>query len=246
MKIDLKKTVYLFFIIMSFYGFSIANASWAETEVRILKDAKALEKIEKDYFNKRLKNDLKGVYQHQHPNFKKAISIEEFLYFEGRVVSGYRNGAMGHISGGMIPTMSWIKKNFTKKDALGFPRKSYYKWFYNPFIQVKDYNLEKISISKDGKYAMVKIILKGRERINPALVRENISFDFTRSHIDFWEKVEGKWVITVLADSSSVSGGQRTMYFIPNNNDAWGKKEYIHVDTEDLLAMPDADRHAVK
>ncbi|MBM15300.1 MAG: hypothetical protein CMH75_04310 [Nitrospina sp.] len=246
MKIDLKKTVYLFFIIMSFYGFSIANASWAETEVTILKDAKALEKIEKDYFNKRLKNDLKGVYQHQHPNFKKAISIEEFLYFEGRVVSGYRNGAMGHISGGMIPTMSWIKKNFTKKDALGFPRKSYYKWFYNPFIQVKDYNLEKISISKDGKYAMVKIILKGRERINPALVRENISFDFTRSHIDFWEKVEGKWVITVLADSSSVSGGQRTMYFIPNNNDAWGKKEYIHVDTEDLLAMPDADRHAVK
>ncbi len=246
MKIDLKKTVYLFFIIMSFYGFSIANASWAETEVKVLKDAKALEKIEKDYFNKRLKNDLKGVYRHQHPNFKKAISIEEFLYFEGRVVSGYRNGAMGHISGGMIPTTSWIKKNFTKKDALGFPRKSYYKWFINPFIQVKDYNLEKISISKDGKYAMVKIILKGRERINPALVRENISFDFTRSHIDFWEKVEGKWVITVLADSSSVSGGQRTMYFIPNNNDAWGKKEYIHVDTEDLLAMPDADRHAVK
>ena len=231
---------------MSFYGFSIANASWAETEVKVLKDAKALEKIEKDYFNKRLKNDLKGVYRHQHPNFKKAISIEEFLYFEGRVLSGYRNGAMGHISGGMIPTISWIKKNFTKKDALGFPRKSYYKWFYNPFIQVKDYNLEKISISKDGKYAMVKIILKGRERINPALVREDISFDFTRSHIDFWEKVEGKWVITVLADSSSVSGGQRTMYFIPNNNDAWGKKEYIHVDTEDLLAMPDADRHAVK
>ena len=246
MKIDLKKTVYLFFIIMSFYGFSIASASWAETEVTVLKDAKALEKIEKDYFNKRLKNDLKGVYQHQHPNFKKAISIEEFLYFEGRVVSGYRNGAMGHISGGMIPPMNWIKKNFMKKDALGFPRKSYYKWFFNPFIQVKDYNLEKISISKDGKYAMVKIILKGRERINPALVRENISFDFTRSHIDFWEKVEGKWVITVLADSSSVSGGQRTMYFIPNNNDAWGKKEYIHVDTEDLLAMPDADRHAVK
>jgi len=246
MKIDLKKTVYLFFIIMSLYGFSIANASWAEIEDTVLKDAKALEKIEKDYFNKRLKNDLKGVYQHQHPNFKKAISVEEFLYFEGRVVSGYRNGAMGHISGGMIPSINWIKKNFKKKDALGFPRKSYYKWFFNPFIQVKDYNLEKISISKDGKYAMVKIILKGRERINPALVRENISFDFTRSHIDFWEKVDGKWVITVLADSSSVSGGQRTMYFIPNNNDAWGKKEYIHVDTEDLLAMPDADRHAVK
>lgn len=246
MKRDLKKTVYLFFIIMSLYGFSIANASWAEMEDTVLKDAKVLENIEKDYFNKRLKNDLKGVYQYQHPDFKKSVSVEEFMYFEGRVVSGYRNGSMGHISGGMLPQISWIKKNFRKKDALGFPRKSYYKWFFNPFIKVKDYNLQKISISKDGKYAIVKIILKGRERINPALVREDISFDFTRSHVDYWEKIDGKWVITVLADSSSISGGKRTMYFIPNNNDDWEKKDYVHVDSESLLAKPDADRHAVK
>ena len=45
--------------------------------------------------------------------------------------------------------------------------------------------------------------------------------------------------------SSSVSGGE-SVYFIPNNNDAWEKKDYIHIDTESLLAMPDADRHAVK
>ena len=246
MKRFYKTIVYLFFVMMFLTSFSIANASWAEMGDTVLKDAKELEKLEKDYFNKRLKNDLKGAYQYQHPDFKKAISIEEFMYFEGRIVSGYRNGLMGHISGGMIPPLNWIKKNFAKKDALGFPRASYYKWFINPFIKVKDYNLEKISVSKDGKYAMVKIILTGRERINPALVRGDISFDFTRPHVDYWEKVDGKWAITVLADSSSISGGVKTMYFIPNINDAWEKKDYVHIDSESLLAKPDADRHAVK
>ena len=246
MKRYFKTKFYLFFMMVFLSGFSNANASWAEIKDTVLKEAKELEKIEKDYFNNRLKNDLKGAYQYQHPDFKKAISIEEFMYFEGRILSGYRNGIMEHISGGMIPPVNWIKKNFTKKDALGFPRKTYYKWFYNPFIKVKDYNLERISISKDGKYAMVKIILKGRERINPALVRADISFDFTRRHVDYWEKVDGKWVITVLADSSSISGGKNTMYFIPNNNDAWEKKDFVHVDSENLLAKPDADRHAVK
>tara|TARA_B100000686_G_scaffold76153_1_gene82073 strand:+ start:2720 stop:3460 length:741 start_codon:yes stop_codon:yes gene_type:complete len=246
MKRYFTKIVYLFFTMMFLSGFSIANASWAEIADTVLKEAKELEKLEKNYFNKRLKNDLKGTYQYQHPDFKKAISIEEFMYFEGRLVSGYRNGTMGHLSGGMLPPLNWIKKNFTKKDALGFPRKHYYKWFFNPFIQVKDYNLEKISISKDGKYAMVKIILSGRERINPALVRGDISFDFSRQHVDYWEKVEGKWVITILADSSSISGGAKTFYFIPNNNGAWEKKDYIHFDSESLLAKPDTDRHAVK
>ena len=244
MKRYFNKIVYLFFMMMFLSGFSIANASWAEITDVVLKEAKELERIEKEYFNKRLQNDLKGTYQFQHPDFKKAISIEEFMYFEGSVVSGYRNKSMGHISGGP-PPLNWIKKNFTKKDVLGFPRKHRYKWFFNPFRKVKDYNLEKISISQDGKFAMVNIILTGRERINPALVREDVSFDFKRPYVDYWEKVDGKWVITVLANSSYVSGG-KTVYFIPNNNEAWEKKDYIHIDTESLLAMPDADRHAVK
>ena len=134
MKRFYKTIVYLFFVMMFLTSFSIANASWAEMGDTVLKDAKELEKLEKDYFNKRLKNDLKGAYQYQHPDFKKAISIEEFMYFEGRIVSGYRNGLMGHISGGMIPPLNWIKKNFAKKDALGFPRASYYKWFINSSI----------------------------------------------------------------------------------------------------------------
>ena len=90
------------------------------------------------------------------------------------------------------------------------------------------------------------LIQKDSEHIFPALVREDIAFDMTRPHVDYWEKVNGKWVITVLADSSAISGGMKTIYFIPNNNEAWKKKEYVHFDPDSLLAMPDSDRHAIK
>ena len=92
---------------------------------------------------------------------------------------------------------------------------------------------------------MVEITLKGRERLNPALVRGDISFDMARPHIDYWEKVDGKWVITVLVDKTSISGAMKTLYFIPNNNDAWVKKEYVHIDPASLLAEPDPERHAL-
>ena len=128
---------------------------------------------------------------------------------------------------------------------LGFPRPSYYKWFRNPFIKVQRYSLERISISEDGQYAMVKIVLKGRERLNPAQVRGDIQFDMIRPHVDYWEKVDGKWVITVLVDKTSISGAMKTLYFIPNNNDAWVKKEYVHIDPASLLAEPDPERHAL-
>jgi hypothetical protein len=224
----------------------VAEKSWGQVSDEILQEAKLLEKLEGDYFKKRLKDDLKGVYQYQHPAYKEKISLEEFLYFEGRLESSYREKAQVHISGGMLPSIDYIKKNPSKRDVLGFPRPSHYKWFQNPFIKVKGYSLQQISISEDGKYAMTKIILKGREKINPALIREDFSFDMKRDHIDYWEKVEGQWMITVLVDSSSISGSRKTLYFIPNNNDAWQKMDYIEIDSESLLAEPDPERHALK
>jgi hypothetical protein len=225
----------------------VSGKSWGHVSDEMLKEAKTLAKLEEDYFKKRLNNDLNGVYQHQHPIYRKKISLEEFLYFEGRLVSNYREGPMAHISGGMIPSVDHIKKNPGKRDALGFPRPSYYKWFLNPFIKVKNYSLKQISISENGKYAMTEIILKGRERLNPSLIRGDFSFDINRPHIDYWEKVDGKWVITVLTDNPSISGtSERTFYFIPNNNDAWEKMNYIQIDSASLLAEPDPMRHAMK
>jgi hypothetical protein len=223
----------------------VSEKSWGKVSDEILKEAKILAKLEDDYFKKRLDNDLKGAYLYQHPAYKKEISLEEFLYFEGRLLSNYRKGMKAHISGGMIPSLEHIKKNTGKRDILGFPRRSRYKWFENPFIKVKGYSLEQISISEDGKYAMMEIMITGREQLNPVLVRGNMEFDMKRTHIDYWEKVNGQWLITVLIDNSSISGSNKTFYFIPNNNDAWKKMEYFQVDAANLLAEPDPDRHAL-
>jgi hypothetical protein len=238
-----KVTSYL--LITLFFLIVVSEKSWGEVSDEVLEEAKTLAKLEDDYFKKRLDNDLQGVYQYQHPAYKEEISLEEFLYFEGRLISNYRKEMQAHISGGMIPPLEYIKKNTGKRDILGFPRPSRYKWFENPFIKVKGYSLEQISISKDGKYAMTEIMLTGRERINPALVRGNIVFDMKRTHIDYWEKMNGQWVITVLMDNSSISGSKKTLYFIPNNNDAWKKMEYVKVDSTSLLAEPDPERHAL-
>ena len=223
----------------------VPGKSWAQVSDEFLNEAKKLAKLEDNLFKKRLNNDLDGIYEFQHPAYKEKISLEEFLYFEGRVVTGYRDGSMAHISGGMIPNLDFIKKNPRKRDALGFPRPFRYRWFLNPFIEVKRYSLDRISISEDGKYAMVEIVLKGRERLNPVLIRGDISFDMARPYVDYWEKVDGKWVITVLIDKSAISGGMKTLYFIPNNNDAWEKKEYVQIDPASLLADPDPERHAL-
>jgi len=223
----------------------VPGKSWAQVSDEFLNEAKKLAKLEDNLFKKRLNNDLDGIYEFQHPAYKEKISLEEFLYFEGRVVTGYRDGSMAHISGGMIPNLDFIKKNPRKRDALGFPRPFRYRWFLNPFIEVKRYSLDRISISEDGKFAMVEIVIKGRERLNPVLIRGDISFDMARSYVDYWEKVDGKWVITVLVDKSSISGGMKTLYFIPNNNDAWEKKEYVQIDPASLLADPDPERHAL-
>lgn len=241
----LKITGYVLIGMFVLGGNLVPEKSWAQNSDRFLNEAKTLAKLEDRYFKTRLNNDLKGVYRYQHPAYRKQISLEEFLYFEGRLTSSYRTGNQAHISGGMIPPLSYIKKNPTKKDVLGFPRPSNYKWFTNPFISVQRYSLERISISEDGQYAMVEVMLSGKERLNPVLVRGDISFDMNRPHTDFWEKVDGQWVITVLMDNSSISGGAKTPYFIPNNNDAWKKKAYVHVDPASLLADPDPERHAL-
>ena len=113
----------------------VSEKSWGEVSDEVLKEAKTLAKLEDGYFKKRLNNDLKGAYQYQHPAYKEKISLEEFLYFEGRLISNYRKGMQAHISGVMVPTLEHIKKNTGKRDVLGFPRASRYKWFENPFIK---------------------------------------------------------------------------------------------------------------
>ena len=179
-----------------------------------------------DYFQKKLQNDWKALYDYQNPVFKERVSIEEYQFFDGRVLYNYREDKAHHISGGLTPSLEFIKKNPQKKDVLGFSHPRKYRWFSNPFITIQSYDLKRVLVSENGDHAMVEVELRGIEKLNPAVVRANIQFDVKKPHVDYWEKIDGKWKISLLADAATISGGAKVHYFIPNSNAAWEKMKF--------------------
>ena len=149
------------------------------------------------------------MHSFQHPDFRKKISVDEMRYFEGWAASDYREKAKqnAHISGAYVPSVDYMKKNIYKKDPLGFPVKRRYAWSGNPYLTIKTFSLEKISISTDGKYAKLKVMLKGRQRLNPVVTRGG-HYEFAAQYptTDYWEKVNGNWVITLLSKPANLSG----------------------------------------
>jgi len=227
MSLKVKTAMMILVPVLAFQFFFLSGEGQTDPGPDLLQEAKKLAGLEVDYFQKKIHNDWKSLYGYQHPDFRKNVSIEEFQFFEGRVLYNYRDEGAHHVSGGLTPSLDFIKNNPEKKDALGFsvPRK--YRWFSNPFITIKGYDLKRVSVSENGNYAMVEVELRGTEKLNPSVVRGDIHFDVKKPHVDYWEKVDGQWKITLLADAASISGGSKVRYFIPNNNSAWGKMKFI-------------------
>ena len=200
-------------------------------EVQVLFDR------EKQLINARINVDWGKIHGLQHPDFRKKISVDEIRYFEGWAASDYREKAKqnAHISGAYVPSVDYMKKNIYKKDPLGFPVKRRYEWSGDPYLKIKSFSLEKISISTDRKYAKVKVMLKGRQRLNPALTRGG-DYEFAEQYpaTDYWEKVNGNWVITLLSQPVNMSGGGIIKYFVPNNKSGWEKAEFVEVSPADL------------
>ena len=117
---------------------------------------------------------------------------------------------------------------------MGFPVPRRYTWSDDPFLKIKTYSLEKVSISADGKYAKVKTMLKGKQRLNPMMVRGNFEFDAQYPLTDYWEKVDGKWVITLLSQPVNTSGAGMLKYYVPNNKSGWGKADFAEINPADL------------
>lgn len=221
------KTVMIFLVpALAFYFFFLSGVGQTDTGPDHLQVAKKLAVLEVDYFQKKLQNDWEALYDYQHPGFKERVSIEEYQFFDGRVLYNYREDNAHHVSGGLTPSLEFIKKNPEKKDVLGFPQPRKYRWFSNPFITIQGYTLKRVWVSRDGNHAMVEVQLNGKEKLNPAVVRDDVQFDIKKPHFDFWEKVDGEWKISLLADAAAISGGAKVGYFIPNSNAAWGKMKF--------------------
>jgi len=222
-----------------FFAVSSAQLIYAKNAIKpqLTEEAKILFDREKKWFNARVNVDWEKMHSLQHPEFRKKISVTEMLYFEGWAASDYREKAKqnAHISGAYVPSVDYMKQNIYKIDPLGFPVKRRYEWSGNPYLTIKTFSLEKISISTDGKYAKLKVMLKGRERLNPAVVRGG-HYEFAAQYptTDYWEKVNGNWVITLLSKPANLSGTGALKFFVPNNKSGWGKAEFVEINPADL------------
>jgi hypothetical protein len=225
-------------IICAIFFVGMVTSAQAEeiTKSQLIEEALVLAEREAILVNARLKNDWEKIHGFQHPNFRKKISIDEIRYLEGWAAYDYREQSKinAHISGFFTPTLAYMKKNPNKKDPLGFPVPRRYRWSKNPFIEVKRHSLENISISKDGKYAKVKVMLEAKEKINPVLARGLIEYDSKHSLTDYWEKVDGSWFITLLSKPVAISGVSVLNYFVPNDKSGWEKTNFVEIDPKNL------------
>jgi len=204
---------------------------------QLTEEARILSDKTKGLINARLNADWGKMHSFQHPDFRKKISVTEMQYMEGWAASDFREVAKknAHISGAFVPSSDYMKKNLLKKDLLGFPVERRYAWSGDPYITIKTFSLEKISISTDGKYAKVEVMLKGRQRINPAVVRGG-DYEFAAQFpkTDYWEKVNGNWVVTLLSAPVNLSGAGSLLFFVPNNKKDWEKAEFVGISPADL------------
>jgi len=78
-------------------------------------------------------------------------------------------------------------------------------------------------------------MLKGRQRLNPAVTRGgHYEFPAQYPKTDYWEKVNGNWVITLLSKPANLSGTGALKFFVPNNKSGWGKAEFVEINPLDL------------
>lgn len=199
-----------------------------------VEEAKKLYALEETYFQKRMANEWQAIYDLQHPAYRQKISLEEFLFFDGRAMIDYREIAEQHVSGAyLLPSKESIKQNPGKKDMLGFPAPRKYQFVANPLVTIERQSINKISIGKNKKYAKVAYTLFGEEMLNPGLVRGIFKFHVEIPVTDYWEKAEGRWVITVLKKPVSISGVTQHN-FLPNNSDGWDAVEFVDIDAAAL------------
>jgi len=67
------------------------------------------------------------------------------------------------------------------------------------------------------------MVAKGRQRLSPAIIRSHKEFAAQYPLTDYWEKVDGTRVITLLSAPITISGAGALVHYLPNDNRAWGK-----------------------
>lgn len=221
-------------VIIFLLTLSCTVQSFAELPHDIIQESKILYQMENKFHGKCINSDWEGIYSFQHPTYKKHVSLAEFKFFDGRIAYNYRTNRRSRVSGGYaVPAMRYILANQEKKDILGYPSKRKYHMTTNPFVNIKAFTVEKISLAKSKRFAKVSTLFKGTMLLQPGLVRAHMMIPFTKTMETYWEKIDGKWVITLLKDPAHLSGN-KYFHFIPNDSSAWKSMEFIDIDVNQL------------
>ncbi len=197
-------------------------------------DARDLFKIEKQYFEERTQSRWDEIYKRQHPELKKRVTQELFINRDG--MAGYDTVDLlqSRKAGGLsiLPPPSDVVT--TPRDALGFPTSRKYRIIANPWVKIKKHRYDRVLISPDGRYARVDVKLDVDERLPPHLFRVDLVVPHTREHFDYWEKVDGNWVVALMVHRLSLSGGKIPVTFLPKKMDELDKIEWIEFDPKKL------------
>ncbi len=197
-------------------------------------DARELFQIEKQYMQDRLHSRWDEIYKRQHPDLKKRITRELFINRDG--MAGYDTPDLlkSRKAGGLsiLPPPSDVVT--TPRDPLGFPTSRKYRIIANPWVQIKKHRYDRVWLSPDGRYARVDVKLDVTERLPPHLFRMDIVLPHTREHFDYWEKVDGKWVVALMVHRLSFSGAVIPVMFSPKKMDELDKIKWVEFDPAKL------------
>jgi hypothetical protein len=197
-------------------------------------EVRNLFEIQKNYVKYKLESNWEKIYSYQHPEFRKKVSIAEFKFFNGEVTEDYRKNGRAHISGGYaMPSLEYINANQDKKDILGYPAFRHYPMTSNKYVTIDKVSIDKMQISDHKKYAKSLMTYTGIETMDPGRVRGVLKFPVTLTMHDYWEKVDGNWYITLLKNTTKLSGNVY-YHFIPNNKSSWESTKFIEFNPRDL------------
>ncbi len=234
-KINLIISTFLVSLLLLSVSASIVTGS--ENKNTLFKEAQILYKAGSQYVDARFQNQWKIIYSFQHPEYQKAISVEEFQYFNGHVAINYRKDRnfKRNISGiPLYPSVEDIKRNPIKKDPfLGVPLPQIYRFIPNPHINTAGHHkFEKVYLDDSGTLGKVAI------KLNVTEIPPTGRFKIVRGvpYIDYWEKNNGKWVLAVMKQflTLHVSGSVTKEHPVPRDVSRWDKAHFTEFNPEDF------------
>ncbi len=233
-KINLIVSTFLVSLLLLSLSARIVTGS--ENKDALLKEAQILYKAGSRYVDARFKNQWKIIYSFQHPEYQKAISSEEFQYFSGHVPTNYREDRSfkRNVSGyPLYPSVEDIKRNPIKKDPfLGVPLPPEYGFIPSPYFTYTGHKFKKLYLDDSGTLGKVAIKLDVIEI--PPVLRFKIRRDIL--YIDYWEKINGKWVLAIMKRFSTahVSGAVTKEHPVPKDKFRWDKADFTEFNPEDF------------